>query len=87
MAEQFFKELEEELKIELETQVGSVGKIEFFKENPNGVCKLRFTSSLNAEECIKLMHDRWFDERQLKCFYWDGKTDYKIVRESDEVLE
>ena len=31
------------------------------------------------------MNDRWFDERQLKCFYWDGKTDYKKVRESEEV--
>jgi len=32
------------------------------------------------------MNDRWFDERQLKCFYWDGKTDYKLIRESDEAL-
>ena len=32
------------------------------------------------------MNDRWFDSRQLKCFYWDGKTDYKVVKESDEAL-
>ena len=33
------------------------------------------------------MHERWFDQRQLKCFYWDGKTDYKVVKETDEALE
>jgi len=32
------------------------------------------------------MNGRYFDTRQLKCFYWDGKTDFKIVRESDEVM-
>ena len=85
MAEQFFKELEDELKVEIEEKVGSVAKIDFFKENPASVCKMRFLSSLHAEECIALMNDRWFDERQLKCFYWDGKTDYKKVRESEEV--
>lgn len=61
-------------------------KIEFFKDSPRCVGKIRFQSSLHAEQCITLMHDRWFDERQLKCFYWDGKTDYKLVRESDDAL-
>lgn len=23
------------------------------------------------------MNDRMFDERRIKCFYWDGKIDYK----------
>ncbi len=33
------------------------------------------------------MNNRWFDERQLKCYYWDGKTDFKVVKESDEVAQ
>ena len=66
--------------------MGEVVKIEFFKENPKGVCKIRFLSSLHAEECITLMNNRWFDERQLKCYYWDGKTDFKVVKESEEVI-
>ena len=61
-------------------------KIEFFRDNPDCLCKIRFTSSLHAEECLSLMHGRFFDGRELKCFYWDGKTDYKVVKESDEVV-
>ena len=83
----FFAELEEELKVEIQSKIGSVAKIEFFKNNPRCVCKIRFLSSLHAEECIALMNERWFDSRQLKCFYWDGKTDYKIVKESDEAQQ
>lgn len=33
------------------------------------------------------MNDRFFDGRKLKCFYWDGKTDYKKVKESDDALQ
>ena len=33
------------------------------------------------------MNGRWYDQRQLKCYYWDGKTDYKQVKESTQVLE
>jgi len=84
--DEFFKELEQELKVEIEEKIGSVAKIDFFRENPLGVCKLRFLSSLHADECILLMHERFFDTRKLKCFFWDGKTDYKLVRESEEVL-
>ena len=32
------------------------------------------------------MNGRFFDGRELKCFYWDGKIDYKVVRESDDVV-
>ena len=56
-----------------------------FKENP--VCKIRFASALHAEECIKLMNDRFFSYRQLKCYFWDGKVDFKKVRESKEITE
>ena len=32
------------------------------------------------------MHGRYFDTRQLECFYWDGKTDYKVVKEAEAVV-
>ena len=80
----FFKELEGELRAEIESKVGQVGKAEFFKENPLGVCKLRFFSSLDAEACIQLMNGRFFDGRKLKCYFWDGKTDFKVVKESTD---
>ena len=68
--------------MEIEGKVGPLSKVEFFKENPQGFCKLRFQSSLDAEDCIKLMEGRFFDGRKLKCFYWDGKTDYRKTRET-----
>jgi len=30
------------------------------------------------------MNNRFFDGRQIKCFYWDGKTDYMKIKESEE---
>ena len=85
-AEAFFKDIEDELRVEIEEKVGSVAKIDFFKDSPLAVCKIRFLSGLHAEECIKLMNGRFFDGRKLLCFFWDGKTDYKVVRESDEAV-
>ena len=30
------------------------------------------------------MNNRFFDARQLKCYFWDGKTDFR-ARESEDV--
>ena len=68
--------------LELEQKVGQVSKIDFFRENPRGYCKIKFVESYAADECIKLMENRFFDGRKLSCIYWDGKTDYKLVRET-----
>ena len=43
--------------------------------------------SIAADDCINLMEGRFFDGRKLKCFYWDGKTDYKLVRETQKTYE
>lgn len=39
---ELFKELELEIRSEVESKTGSIVKIEFFKDNPLGVCKIRF---------------------------------------------
>lgn len=82
----FFEELELDVKAEIEQSIGAIDKIHIFRENPKGVIKIRFFSSLNAEECIKVMNGRFFDGRQIKCYFWDGKTDFRVVRESAEEL-
>lgn len=33
------------------------------------------------------MNGRWFDGRKLECFFWDGKTDYRLDNESKEEQE
>lgn len=62
-------------------------KLTFFKNNPEGVVKIRFNSSKHAELCIEKFDSGLFDGRQLQCFLWDGRTDYKMVKESKEDIE
>jgi hypothetical protein len=48
------------------------------------VVKIKFKKSLSAKKCIELMHKRYFDCRELECFYFDGKTNYNYVPENAE---
>ena len=59
----FLEELEIELRGEIESTIGPIEKVQFFKENPLGIVKIRFVSSLHADECIKVMDGRFFDGR------------------------
>jgi HIV Tat-specific factor 1 len=62
--------------------------VQFFPENPSqGIVKIKFSSSLHAQQCIDLMNGRFFDGRALVASFWDGKTDYRIVRETKEEIE
>ena len=82
---QFFQELEGELRAEIESTIGPIDKINFFPENPAaGIVKIKFLSAMHAEECIKKMDQRFFDGRIINAFYWDGKTDYRVFRETKE---
>jgi HIV Tat-specific factor 1 len=74
--EQLLAEIEGELREEIEASVGRVARMEVFEETPT--CKVKFESALDAERCVQLMEGRWFDKRQLRCYFWDGKTDYKL---------
>lgn len=38
----FFQDLEMEIRAEVESKVGPISKIEFYKDHPDGICKLRF---------------------------------------------
>ena len=85
--ESYFKELEDELRGEVEVTIGPIERIQFFPENPSqGIVKIKFESSLHAEECIKVMSGRFFDGRVIKAAFWDGKTDYRTVRETADEL-
>ena len=33
----------------------------------------------DADKCIQLLNNRWFEKRQLKAETWDGKTKYKYA--------
>lgn len=62
----FFQELEIELRGEVESSIGPIERVQFFPENPSlGIVKIKFQSSLHAQECINLMNGRFFDGRAL----------------------
>lgn len=82
-AGRFFDELEAEVGKEVEEKCGPVAKLTIFRNNPEGVIAVRFKSGQSAATCIKLMNGRFFGRKQIKCFYFDGKTNYK-VGESEE---
>jgi HIV Tat-specific factor 1 len=72
------------VKDECETKLGKVKKITVHEFNPEGVVQIKFEEAKAAEECIKLMNGRFFGGRELECFYWDGKTNYRMTRETLE---
>mmetsp|Transcript_25929 Transcript_25929/g.75550 ORF Transcript_25929/g.75550 Transcript_25929/m.75550 type:complete len:218 (+) Transcript_25929:1068-1721(+) len=80
----FEEELQEELVTELEAKVGEPEKLTLFPKNPRGVVIAKFKTAFAAEECIKLMHGRFFAERKLVCYYWDGATDYTVRADDAE---
>jgi HIV Tat-specific factor 1 len=78
----FFDELEQELREELE-KLGPVKSIKVFRYNPEGVVAVKFEDSAAAIRCVDQMEGRFFAGRQLACFYYDGFTNYE-VKETDE---
>ena len=67
--------------------MGPIEKMQFFPENPaGGFVKVKFASGLHADECIKVMNGRFFDARKLLAYFWDGKTDYRIARETNDEI-
>jgi HIV Tat-specific factor 1 len=63
---------------ECEAKLGKVRSIKVFRENPNGIVMIKFEKPSAAEGCIRLMNGRFFDEKELQCFYYDGKTNYDV---------
>lgn len=83
----FFEELELELREEIESSMGPVERMQFFPENAKqGIVKVKFASSVHADQCVKVMEGRFFAGRVLHAKFWDGKTDYRIVRETQDEL-
>jgi HIV Tat-specific factor 1 len=81
-------EFEEELEQDISTECGKCGNIEkitVFEKNPVGVAIVKFSTSFAAQECIKLMNGRFYAGRKLKCFFWDGTTDYGAANTAEQL--
>jgi HIV Tat-specific factor 1 len=74
----FADELERDIASECE-KFGPIEKITLFSKNPKGIVVIKFGTSFAAQECIRIMNGRFFAGRKIKCFFWDGVTNYSIV--------
>jgi len=74
---------------ELETDVaaecakcGEIEKLTVFSQNIRGVVVVKFATSYAAQECIQMMNGRFFGGRKIRCFFWDGATNYTVTSRS-----
>jgi hypothetical protein len=57
-------------------RVGEVEKITLFSRNPRGVVAVKFRSASAAQTAVKTFQGRVFDRENVRCFFYDGETDY-----------
>lgn len=82
----FSDELEGDLASECE-KCGVIEKITLFSSNPRGVAVVKFSTSYAAQECIRLMNGRFFGGSKLKCYFWDGVSNFSISAQSEQAAE
>lgn len=95
-SEAFYAELKEEVRDELESQLGGgeaglaerggrgcIEKLTVFEENPEGPAAVKFRSSRTAADCIRRFNGRFFAGSKLQAFYFDGKTNYVVKRKEE----
>ena len=73
--EAFSQELEGDIASEC-GKCGEIEKITVFSKNPRGVVIVKFSTNYASQECVRLMHGRFFGGKKLRCYYWDGSTDF-----------
>ena len=84
----FYANLEEELALAISKKCGPIEKFTVFEGNPLGVVAVRFKRHSSAEKCLEEMQGFLFNNRQLECEYFDGKTNYKVERPKEvEIAE
>merc|ERR1711988_24277 len=75
---EFYPELAEEVKEECE-KIGQVAKVTPIERHKQGIVSVKFKSSAEAEECIRVMDGRFFAGRTVEAFFYDGKTDLRAL--------
>ena len=65
----------------IEESIGEVERARIFELNPEGVAEIKFKKASDADRCIEEMNGKDYNGRVVECFYWDGKTDFRKVRD------
>lgn len=77
-------DLELDIIEECENVCGKISKWKIYEDNPDGIVKIKFKTPKAAEDSIKLFNGRKYNGRIISVFYWDGKTDYNKIKETEE---
>lgn len=69
------------------SKCGDVRKVIIYDRHPEGVAQINMKTPEEADECVKLLNNRWFGKRQITAEIWDGKTKYKIQETDSQISQ
>lgn len=75
---EFYKELADEIQEEC-AKVGQVLKVTPIQRHKLGIVCVKFKTSSEAEECIRVMDGRFFAGRTVEASFYDGRTDLRAL--------
>jgi HIV Tat-specific factor 1 len=81
------QDLELDIIEESETNFGEIEKFMIFDEHPDGIVKIKFHTPSAAEKSIQALNGRFYNNRNIEAFYWDGKTDYRKTQDDEVSVE
>uniref|UniRef100_A0A336M4B4 CSON009575 protein n=1 Tax=Culicoides sonorensis TaxID=179676 RepID=A0A336M4B4_CULSO len=68
------------------SKCGNVRKVVIYDRHPEGVAQVIMADPEEADIVVKLLNGRYFGQRQLTAYSWDGKEKFKIS-ETDAEME
>eukprot|EP00927_Polykrikos_kofoidii_P027387 TRINITY_DN24113_c0_g1_i1.p1 TRINITY_DN24113_c0_g1~~TRINITY_DN24113_c0_g1_i1.p1 ORF type:complete len:678 (+),score=160.65 TRINITY_DN24113_c0_g1_i1:76-2109(+) len=74
---EFYAELADEVKEECE-KIGNVVKVTPMEKTRHGIVCVKFRTSAEAEECIRVMDGRFFAQRKVEAAFYDGVTNFRV---------
>lgn len=57
--------------------IQTTDKIFYFQRHADGVAQINFKDAEEADACVQLFNNRWFNQRRITAETWDGKTKYR----------
>lgn len=70
-------DLKEDVREECSDRVGGVTNVVLWDREPEGIITVKFKTSEQAEECVKMMKGRFFAQRRIDAFTMSGKPRFK----------
>lgn len=77
-------EYQEDIREECK-KCGDVRKVVIYDRHPDGVVQVTMKTPEDADKCVELLNNRWFEKRRISATIWDGKTKYKISETDSEL--